>query len=393
MNARERLLKVFNGETVDRVPVTLFILDQGEFINQLFPEVDPWDCEANQRKIIEFSKQMGVDVFLRVLFAVDDPEFVGLGVLGGLNVAEETEDWEVHQERFRKGDTETVRSTVRTPLGRLSQDFSITHPRPGTMLYACTKKPIESPSDLEIAARFEPGVPEAWRAKIREKARNLKEALGDSGVLGVWVPWGPFNNASYITNHDELYSLFLTEPEYYRKLMVFCLRRAQDYVSLWDSAGVDVICMGGNVPGGFIGRSNYERYVLPYEKESIAFTQRNGTPAIYHNCGEVMSLVESYKQLDVRIVEPFSPAPLGDADLARARELVNGDYVMLSGLDQVNVLRKGTVDQVKKATRVAMKTGKPGGKFILQNVDYLDYGTPLENLEAYVETALELADY
>ncbi|MFW5769162.1 MAG: uroporphyrinogen decarboxylase family protein, partial [Spirochaetota bacterium] len=122
--------------------------------------------------------------------------------------------------------------------------------------------------------------------------------------------------------------------------------------------------------------------------------QAKGTPAMYHNCGEIMNLVDSYKGLGVRVVEPFSPPPLGDcADLAAAKRQVDGAYVMLSGIDQVNVLQKGTVDDVKRATEAAMKAGKPGGGFIMQPVDFLEYGTPEKNIEAYVRTAREYGGY
>ena len=109
---------------------------------------------------------------------------------------------------------------------------------------------------------------------------------------------------------------------------------------------MDVQCVGGNVPGGFLGRRTYDRYILPFEREYIEFVQQNGTPAMYHNCGQVMNLVESYVDLGVRVVEPFSPPPLGDADLARVKALVAGRYVILSGIDQVNVLQNGSIDQV-----------------------------------------------
>jgi uroporphyrinogen decarboxylase len=70
-----------------------------------------------------------------------------------------------------------------------------------------------------------------------------------------------------------------------------------------------------------------------------------------------------------------------------------GNAFILSGIDQVNVLQNGSVDQVKRATEQAILTGKPGGRFILQPVDFLEYGTPIENVEAYVSTALENAAY
>jgi hypothetical protein len=40
-----------------------------------------------------------------------------------------------------------------------------------------------------------------------------------------------------------------------------------------------------------------------------------------------------------------------------------------------------------------MRAGKPGGRFILQNADFLEYGTPIENVEAFVRTALEHSAY
>lgn len=106
-----------------------------------------------------------------------------------------------------------------------------------------------------------------------------------------------------------------------------------------------------------------------------------------------MQLVESYKALGTVAVEPFSPYPLGDADLAKAKQIVAGDYIMLAGIDQVNVLQKGTVDMVKRTTEETIRIGKPGGKFIMQPVDFLEYGTPIKNIEAYVSAALENAGY
>ena len=51
------------------------------------------------------------------------------------------------------------------------------------------------------------------------------------------------------------------------------------------------------------------------------------------------------------------------------------------------------MEQVKRVTEETIKAGKPGGKFLMQPVDFLEYGTPLENVEAYVKTAMEHAAY
>jgi len=390
MTSRERFLNVMKGTMPDRVPVTLFIVDQGHFISQVYPDVDPQDFEMLQLKVIEIQKQLGADVFVRQLYGLNNPLSIHCG---GLNVSQQTENWEVHTEEIHNDATLIKRSTIKTPDGTLTQDFSINELRPGTFMYACTKKPIKNAADLDIAIKYEPRMPKSWPKQAKEKVTKLKQVLGDDGILGSWSPHGPFNNASLLIDHEELYSLFLTDFGFYKELMNFAMDRILDYARAIDDAGVDVHCVGGNVPGGFLGTKTYDEYVLPFEKKYIDFLQQNGTPAMYHNCGEVMNLVESYKQLGVKIVEPFSPSPLGDADLTEVKKMVNGDYVILSGIDQVNVLQKGTIDQVKKATEETMKAGKPGGKFIMQPVDFLEYGTPLENIEAYIRTAKEHASY
>jgi uroporphyrinogen decarboxylase len=227
----------------------------------------------------------------------------------------------------------------------------------------------------------------------KEKIRRIKEYLGTDGILGTWVAGGPFNNASMLVDHTQLYALFLTEPEFFEKLMQFTINRTLAYTQAFIDAGADVMLVGGNVPGGFLGARTYEQHILPYEKRYINFIQDQGCPAVYHNCGAIMALVSSYKKLGARVVEPFSPVPLGDADLKKAVEIVRGDYVIIGGVDQVNVLQKGTVEQVRQATLDIMEAGKKNGPFIIQSADFLEYGTPIENVEEFVATAMAAARY
>ena len=133
MTSRERFLRVFQGEMPDRVPVTLFMADQGHFINQMYPDVDPWDFDTLQLKVLELQRQLGVDVFVRLLYGIDDPLNI---IYGGLDVSQQTDSWEVQMEKVHNGDTLIERATIKTPDGTLTQDFSINEIRPGTFMFA-----------------------------------------------------------------------------------------------------------------------------------------------------------------------------------------------------------------------------------------------------------------
>ena len=209
MTSRDRFLKVFNGELPDCVPSTFFIVDQGHFITQVYPDLDPQDHFACQLKTIEIQQQLGADVFARMVYDIN-PYHIHFG---GLDVSQQTENWEVSTEEIQNGNTVIQRSTIRTPGGDLTQEFSINEIRPNTFMYACTGKPIHSLEDLEIAEKYEPGITDEHRKKTGFCIDRMQSAVGDSGVLGVWMPHGPFNIASTLIEHTELSSPFPTDPE------------------------------------------------------------------------------------------------------------------------------------------------------------------------------------
>jgi uroporphyrinogen-III decarboxylase len=390
MKSRERLLRTINGEVTDRVPVTLFIQDHGHFIYQLHPEIEPTNYEQIIFKVIDYQKSLGCDVFARMIFDLYHP--IGI-CLGGVNDGHETDTWQVQVEEREAGNNLIRNSLIRTPDGDLTQTFVRTAQNNGTYVYCCTKKPISNEKELEIAMKYEPGMSAQYAEMIKNKIRRVKEYLGDDGILGTWVAGGPFNNASMVIDHNELYMLFMTNPTFFDNLMQYTTNRTLDYTKAFIEAEADVMLVGGNVPGGFLGADVYEQFILPYEKKYIDFIQNKGCPAVYHNCGEIMNLVDSYKMLGAKVIEPFSPVPLGDADLEKAVNIVQGDYVIIGGVDQVNVLQKGTTEKVKEITKETIEIGKKNGPFIIQSADFLEYDTPVENVEMFVKTAKANAGY
>jgi hypothetical protein len=203
MTGRQRFEAVFRGEVPDRVPVTLFIQDQGHFISQLYPELDPWDSLAIQLKTIEVQRELGVDVMARLLFGTL-AEFQWV-LLGGLDVSRSTDDWQVETSERVEGRTTVRSSTIHTPGGQLQQEYSIDQIRPGTLMYACTRKPVHGRADLELVAAYEPRMLPDYPERLARAVAPVREAVGDDGWVGVWAPHGPFNMASLLVTEDVLY--------------------------------------------------------------------------------------------------------------------------------------------------------------------------------------------
>lgn len=391
MNGRERLLKTLKGEKTDRVPVTLFIQSQGHFATQLEPSADPWDFDAAQKRIIDFQRKLGLDVHVRMLFFNShDPVFAHWDLL---NFQNETKDWKVKITKESAGSTAKYHHLISTPEGELSQIFCVNEERPGIFMFGSTEPPIKTPDDLKIAMKYEPEYSKETKQKMKESVASVREYLGDDGIISAWTNGGLFSNVAGLIDQTELYSLFLEDEGYYDDLMKFAKKRVFHYTDAVLDTGVDAICVRGNAAGGFIGNRCFEEYVLPYEREYIAYCQRNGTPVIYHNCGKAMELLPSYLKLGAMNMEPWSPSPLGDGKLDKVHKALHGEFSVTSGVDQVNVIQNGSIEDVRKTTLEIMEKGKKFDSFIMQNVDFLEFGTPIENVEEYAKTALENCSY
>lgn len=313
--------------------------------------------------------------------------------LGQLNVDVQTENWEVKHREEKNGNTTLHKYEIKTPDGILKQTFSINELRPKTYMYACTEKPINGPEDLKIAMKYEPDYSDETKNEMKKNVAAVKAEVGDSGVLSAWTNGGLFNNISGFIDHETLYSIFLLDPEYYSDLMAFAKKRVFDFTDAIIQTGIDALCVGGNVAGGFLGENCFAEYVRPYEMEYISHIQDQGKPVIYHNCGDVMNLVEPYKKMGIKNIEPFSPPPLGDGDLDLLASRMHDEFTVTGGVDQVNVIQKGTVKDVERITLETLNKGKKLDRYILQSADFLEYDTPLENVEAFARTGLANAEY
>lgn len=389
MTSRERLIKTINGEIVDRVPVSLFIHDEGNFLKQVYSNLNLDNPLDGKLKLIDLQRELGVDINLRMLHGMT-PFWI---TYGGLNTETQTDNWEINLKEYRRGNSLVKSYLIKTPKKEFSQEFSISEVAPGTLNYACTKKPIKNKKDLEVAMEYEPPMDKNFPKKVKGIVEKVRSYLRDSGVTSIWSPSCAFNAAANLIDLDMLYSLFLIDMPFFEKLINFSIKRTFPFIKAICKSGVDIINLGGNVPGGFLGKKIYDKYALPYEKKYIEFAKSFCTKTLYHNCAQSMVLIESYKELSSDIVEPFAPPPFGDNDLVEVKKRSEGKFTIIGNVDQVNVIKDGTIDLVKEITKETVEIGKVGGGFILQNADYFEYGTPIENIEAYIKIGIEYGGY
>ena len=182
-------------------------------------------------------------------------------------------------------------------------------------------------------------------------------------------------------------------PAWVHEFMEILTRKALETSESMTGAPYDVILTGGGAASSTVISPRLHReYCLPYDRRIHAALHSLGLPVSYHTCGGMMPILEIIAANGCDCMEPFAPAGMGgDADLAAARQRLGPAVCLKGGLDQYNVLERGTPETIRETVRKAFaETGGahgPGG-FILCTSDHF-YNVPVENLRAYAEAARE----
>jgi uroporphyrinogen decarboxylase len=267
---------------------------------------------------------------------------------------------------------------------------------PGTRggTYTATKCLLNGREEIESFFAAAPPLGDEDRRHIRDTVTEWKRVLGDRGVLAPWGFAGVFNFACGLIGMDQLYALPYEDEELYRFLMSHIAAAMGPYNQALIEAGVDCIGIQGHMAGGRTTSPSYfGRFVQPYERQMLEAIHQAGGFSVYHNCGFARSLYPHYRELGMTVWETVSEPPRGDNRLAEAKQVLGDRICLLGNLDHVDFLKRATPGEVDARTREIVRTGKPGGRYIFSTSDYLETGTPRENVVAMIEAARDEGRY
>jgi uroporphyrinogen decarboxylase len=129
-------------------------------------------------------------------------------------------------------------------------------------------------------------------------------------------------------------------------------------------------------------------------KKAIEMATAAGIPTHIHSCGPEKELVKIMaEETSLTIIDPLETPPMGDCDLAELKRLY-GDRIVLKGnLHTTDVMLRGTVDEVIRASKKAIDDAAAGGRYVLSTGDQCGRDTPDENISAMIETARTYGRY
>lgn len=379
MNSRERLLCVLEGGTPDMVPVSPFI--QEEYLSYYFNKKNTdrlFDAVA-------LRKELDFDLVTRQ-YVNEIPYFLQRSFI----------NWEVENkvEVVNGNYIRTIK--VKTPVKELRQVEGAPYNEKilSGIHFSTMEYLIKDQDDFEVFKKYCPRREKQDVDHILESGEIAKKEIGDLGISCPWAMGGVYNLASTYINVQDMMVDALSEEDYYEDYMNFFADLVVSDHEIFAESQFDCVGMQGNIAnGGMMGPDYFEEYVLPYEKKAIDVLRQGEKPIIYHNCGKARVLYPAYKKLGITVWETISEEPQGDNVLEEAKEYFKNDLILFGNFDQVHFLKEASPKEVEKRAYDLMMTGKKGGHYIFACSDYLEIGTPLENVKALLRGARAASRY
>ena len=380
VTSRERLLLTLEGKIADRVPVSPFVQEQ--YLSWYYPSRTAVDRVVDA---VELAKELDFDLMAKHLRFVR-PHFF----------RKSYPNWEVRTSESSDGRIMRRRLEIVTPHRMLSQEEAVEEAGVATtgVWPVTTKHLLETREEVEVFLDYLPPLDDVERAAMGEVIAEWRRILGDRGVLAPWGFAGVFNFAAGLRGVETLFMAPAEDEPAYREFMNRIAGAQCEYNLALAEAGADCIGMHGHMANaGTVSSAFFREFVQEYEKRVIEAIYAGGAFSIYHNCGRARRLYSNYRELGMSLWETVSEPPAGDNRLADAKAALGGTVCLLGNLDQIQFLKTASPAEVAERTRATVAIGKPGGRYIFAASDFLETGTPRENVVAMIEAAKQEGRY
>ncbi|MEK6650830.1 MAG: uroporphyrinogen decarboxylase family protein, partial [Bacteroidota bacterium] len=344
MTPRERLAAAMEGRPHDRVPF-MCQMSIGHMLLQLpVSPVEVWnDIHVFAEGLVELRARYGFDGILVSLHG-HDPAW---------------RSFILRREPSPEGETIEWRDGSRTLYRR--DDLPEHHP--AVERAEARSKIVPRPlSYIPVSQGLHFAIHPIHRFDILRTVRSL--AGNDVAIHGEVT--SPFDYLLDVLGIEQALMALLDDPSHMESLLETFADGVSEIAAAMCREDIDAVKISSPFAGaGFLSRSHYEQFVLPYERRVVEAIQSFGKPAYLHTCGAIGDRLDLMALSGARGLECLDPPPMGTVELAEALTVLEGKMFVKGNIDSVNSLLLGTSDAAVNDARERLRLGKRYGRFIL----------------------------
>jgi uroporphyrinogen decarboxylase len=234
-------------------------------------------------------------------------------------------------------------------------------------------------SDKETAQNLKIPKVGVGRTSVYIRAAELAaENINDRPTFGGHI--GPFSLTNLLFSTSEVMIGLMNEPEKIHLVLEKCTQFLIEYAKAFKLTGANGIII--NEPAaGLISPKQCEEFSSQYVKRIVDAVQDDFFMVILHNCGNAKPLIPLL----------LSTGAVGlhfgnFIDMGEILPQIPENRLAFGNIDPVQVLKNGSVNDVKTEVWLLLEKMAPYKNFVLSSGCDIPPGTPLENVEDFFDT-------
>lgn len=209
---------------------------------------------------------------------------------------------------------------------------------------------------------------------IEKAVKMIKDRPVFAGVIG------PFSLAGRLMDMTEIMVNCYVEPDFVHALLEKATLFLIEYIKSYNAVGANGIMMA-EPAAGLLSPELNEAFSVPYVKRIVDAVSSEDFILIYHNCGNVLPLIDSILETGAAAYHFGNAVPMLDV-LKRMPEHI----LTMGNVDPATQFRNGTPDSVKIATRQVLEECASYNNFVISSGCDIPPLASWKNIDAFFET-------
>ena len=265
-------------------------------------------------------------------------------------------------------------------------DFGVLH-LPGEFYHFKRKiSPLRNARSLEEIERFPIPTFDKWSEATMEE--RVKQAHRDGKVASSYIGH-MYEDAWQIRGYEQFLEDMMLRPAWCESILDRLMRRNRQLACAAARAGVDVIETGDDVANqkALMFSPRFWRKFIKEKWKQVYRAALDIKPDLqiwYHSDGNITDIIGELIEIGVTILNPVQPECL-DPEKVKAKW---GRHITIDGtVGTQSTMPWSDADGVRRIVRERIETIGRDGALILSPTHTLEPEVPIENVEAFLETA------
>jgi MtaA/CmuA family methyltransferase len=212
--------------------------------------------------------------------------------------------------------------------------------------------------------------------------RIIREHFGDT-VLVQGSCAAPYSSVGLLFGLEQAMLLAVTDPDLLARACEFFVELQSVHIKAQVEAGAHAIWIGDcNAFSGMLSLDQYRQHAFPSCKRLVDKAHEFGALVHLHNSEVSVPYLLAEADLGVDIIN-CGPA----ADMTEVRRAMTGKSCFSGNLDPIEVLLRGTPEQVAEEAERIVKTCYPNGGYVFCTGEMNPRDVPVENMKVMIEAA------